>query len=228
LKPNSTAEQLALARETGADVVVAGYEDFHEASQRLEPHPWVDCDDFVAQQFGEVPFSHYSAFLFRRSFINDIPHRQDFALRDDRMFMLEVAVRKPRLSVYRKPAFVHRHHAKGRLQRNSGFRRRFTLWTNVAVYRKAANLLEEQGELSARRRRAAVSYIWPVVRTLAKTELDEATAAADWVFKLDPTFVPPERGVILAAYRFLGFRTTERLVRLWSAFRTPPEDGPLA
>ncbi len=28
-----------------------------------ELHPWVDCDDFIAQQLGEVSFSHYSAFL---------------------------------------------------------------------------------------------------------------------------------------------------------------------
>ena len=115
LKPEANFEQLIQARNDNADLVVAGYEDFYEELDRLEPHPWVDCDDFVAQQFGEVSFSHYSAFLFRRSFIDDTPHRQEFALRDDRMFVLEVAIKKPAISVYRKPAFVHRHHGRGRL-----------------------------------------------------------------------------------------------------------------
>jgi glycosyltransferase involved in cell wall biosynthesis len=225
LKPQANVEQLVQARETEADVVVAGYEDYYEDSDRLEPHPWVDCDDFVAQQFGEVPFSHYSAFLFRRSFIEGIPHRQEFALRDDRMFILEVAIRKPRLAVYRQPAFVHRHHSRGRLQRTSGFPRTLADWTNVEVYRKAVTLLAERGELSARRKRAAVSYVWPVVRNLAKTELDEASAAAKWIFELDPDFVPPVRKSLAMAYKVLGFRATERLLQMRALLGRQPVNG---
>lgn len=219
LEPRANAEQLRLGRASTADVVVAGYVDFHEAENRSEPHPWVDCDDFVAQQFGEVPFSHYSAFLFRRDFISDIPHRQEFALRDDRMFLLEVALRNPRLAVYRESAFVHRHHDRGRLQRTAGFQRTLAHWTNIQVYRKAVAMLEASGELTQRRKRAAVSYIWPVVRTLAKTELDEAAAAARWIFELDPQFVPPERGSIAFGYRTIGFAATERLVGLQARLR---------
>lgn len=226
LKPEANFEQLTQARNDNADVVVAGYEDFYEEPDRLEPHPWVDCDDFIAQQFGEVSFSHYSAFLFRRSFIDDTPHRQEFALRDDRMFILEVAIKKPAVSVYRKPAFVHRHHGGGRLQRTAGFRRSLAHWTNIEVYRKAAALLEQQGNLSPRRRRAAVSYIFPIIRELAKTQLDEAAAAAKWAFALDPTFVPPIRKTLLASYRLIGFRRTEQLLRLWWMLRTPPAAGP--
>ena len=226
LKPEANAEQLRLSRETGADIVVAGYEDFFEGSGRTELHPWVDCNDFIAQQFGEVAFSHYSAFLFRRSFVADVPHRQEFALRDDRMFMLEVAMRRPRLAVYRQPAFVHRQHRQGRLQQASGFRKTVAEWTNVEVYRRAVALLEANGELSSRRRRAAVSYVWPVVRNLAKTQLAEADAAAKWIFEVDPAFVPPVRTPLRLAYRWLGFRTTERLVRLWALFRKPPPGGP--
>ena len=226
LHAEANLSQLMLARETDADVVVAGYEDYYEDLAKLESHPWVDCDDFVAQQFGEVPFSHYSAFLFRRSFIEDIPHRQEFALRDDRMFILEVAIRKPRVAVYRQPAFVHRHHGRGRLQRTSGFRRTLADWTNVEVYRKAVALLAEQGELSARRKRAAVGYVWPVVRNLAKTQLDEASAAAKWIFELDPDFVPPVRKSLAMAYRVLGFRTTERLLRIRALLgRQPVNEG---
>ncbi len=220
LKPEANDGQLRLARETRADLVVAGYEDFYEERGVMEPHPWVDCDDFIAQQFGEVPFSHYSAFLFRRAFIQDIPHRQEFALRDDRMFLLEVAVRNPRIAVYRLPAFVHRHHERGRLQETSGFRRTLAHWTNIEVYRKAVALLAARGELSPRRRRAAVAYIWPVVRTLAKTEREEAAAAAQWIFDLDPEFVPPVRKSISLGYRMLGFAATERLVGLQTALKS--------
>lgn len=222
LKPAANADQLQQGREEGADVVVAGYEDYDDASGQMTPHPWVDCDDFVAQQFGEVPFSHYSAFLFRRAFVADIPHRPEFALRDDRMFMLEVALRDPKLAVYREPAFVHRRHRRGRLQGTAGFRRMLAEWTNIEVYRKAVALLETKGELTARRKRAAVSYVWPVVRSLAKKQPDQAAAAAEWIFRLDPDFVPPERKSILAAYRVLGFRATERLVGIRAMLHKPP------
>jgi glycosyltransferase involved in cell wall biosynthesis len=225
LKPRANFEQLAIARETDADVVVASYEDFYESSGRSEFHPWVDCDDFIAQQFGEVAFSHYSAFLFRRSFVRDIPHRQEFALADDRMFILEVAINKPRLAVYREPAFVHRHHRHERLQRTTGFRKSLANYAHLEVIRKAVGLLDRERELSMRRKRAAVSYIWPIVRNLAKAELDEASAAADWIFKLDPDFVPPVRRVIRLFYKYLGFKATERLIRLWAFFRKPPQ-GP--
>ena len=226
LKPGINTGQLELARSSGADLVVAGYEDFYEEEGRISPHPWVDCDDFVAQQFGEVPFSHYSAFLFRRSFIADIPHRQEFALRDDRMFMLEVAIRGPKLAVFREPAFVHRHHARGRLQGTSGFRRMQADWTNIAVYRKAVAMLAARGELTPRRKRAAVSYIWPVVRNLAKWEIGEAEAAARWVFDLDPGFAPRERRSILLGYKVLGFAATERLVRVQASLRRRSGAGP--
>lgn len=225
LKPGANAEQLKQARDSGADLVVAGYEDFHETSGETTPSPWVDCDDFIAQQFGEVPFSHYSAFLFRRDFIRDIPHRQEFALRDDRMFMLEVAIRQPRLAVYRQPAFVHRHHARGRLQRSAGFARMLGEWTNIEVYRRAVALLAARGELTPRRKRAAVAYVWPVVRNLAKTQLDEASAAAEWIFRLDPEFAPPVRPSIAAAYKHLGFRTTERLIGLRATLLGPVRRG---
>lgn len=226
LEPGANAGQVEMARETNADVVLAGYTDFYETSQRLEEHRWIDCDDFVAQQFGEVPFSHYSAFLFRRSFVLNIPHRQEFALRDDRMFMLEVAIAGPRLAVYRKPAFVHRHHGRARLQRSKGFLGSVADWTNIEIYRKAVALLEARGELTPRRRRAAVAYIWPVVRSFARAQPDAAAEAAEWVFRVDPTFVPPVRKSLLLAYRWLGFRSTERWLRLWAYIHGVPRRGP--
>jgi hypothetical protein len=142
------------------------------------------------------------------------------------MFVLEAAIKGPRLAVYAKPAFVHRHHRRGRLQGTAGFRKSLAEWTNIEVYRKAAALLERKGELSPRRRRAAAAYIWPVVRNLAKTELDAAASAADWIFTLDREFVPPVRAPIRWGYRLLGFRATERLIRLWALLRKPPPAGP--
>lgn len=213
---DANADQLALARETGADLVVAGYEDYAEESGERHVNAWNDCDDFIAQQLGEGWASHYSAFLFRRELIRGIPHRQDFALRDDRLFILEVALRQPRLAVYRQPAFVHRRHGGERLQYTAGFKRDLGYWTHIAIYRKVLGLLEQRGELTPRRKQAAIRTLWPNVRSFAKAYPREAAEVVDWIYRLDPQFVPPVRPALALAYRLLGFAMTERLLRLRS------------
>lgn len=204
--------QLALARETGADLVVAGYEDYDDETGERRVNAWDDCDDFIAQQLGEGWSSHYSAFLFRRDLIRGIPHRQDFALRDDRLFILEVAMRHPRLAIYREPAFVHRRHAGERLQHTSGFRRDLGFWTHISIYRKTLGLLEARGELTLRRKRAAIRMLWPNVRAFARAYPREAAEILDWIYRLDPEFKPPVRPAIAFAYKWLGFATTERFL----------------
>jgi glycosyltransferase involved in cell wall biosynthesis len=222
LKPAANDEQFALARQTGADVVVAGYEDYYDWSGRTVTHPWVECDDFLAQQLGEVPFSSYCAFLFRRAFIQQIPHRQEFALRDDRMFILEVAIAHPRLAVYRSPAFVYRHHRNGRLVRTAGFDRARAADTDIRVIRQALRLAEQSDGVSMRRRKAAVAYLWPAVRTMAHEDVEEAHQTLEWLYELDPSFDPPISGKLKLLYDFLGFKNAERLIRVWRLWRASP------
>ncbi len=217
LTADANLDQLELARRTGADIVLAGYEDCDETTDNRRVNAWVDCDDFIAQQLGEVWPSHYSAFLFRLDLIRDIPHRQDFALRDDRLFILEVAMRNPRPAVYRKPGFVHRRHDGDRLQRTTGFKRDLANWTSIAIFRKVLGVLEARGELTLRRKRAAIGTLWAVVRTFAKAYPDEAAEVVDWFHRLDPDFRPPVRPVLSLSYRLLGFARTERLLRLRAA-----------
>jgi glycosyltransferase involved in cell wall biosynthesis len=214
LADGANDEQLRMARDRAADVVVAGYQDSEDDSGNFHVNDWEPCDDFIAQQLGEGFSSHYSAFLFRRDFIADIPHRQDFAYIDDRMFMIEVALHKPRLAVYDKPAFVHRRHSQGRLQYPDGIVKTVRAWQKIMVYRKALAMLAETGELTPRRSRAGVRFLWTAMRDLAKTHPADAAAVYDWIHELDPDFAPPIRRSLALAYRLLGFRTAEWLVNL--------------
>ncbi|WP_421999006.1 glycosyltransferase family 2 protein [Reyranella sp.] len=214
LTPDANVEQLDLARRTGADVVVAGYCDYEQSTGETVGHDWVDCDDFIAQQLGECWASHYSAFLFRRAFIRDIPHRQEFALKDDRLFILEVALREPSLAVYRKPGFVHRHHGQERLQRTGGLTRDIANWTFISLFRKILSMLESRGDLTERRKQAALRTIWPHVRTLARTSPVEARDVVAWIRRIHPEFRPPVRSSVDAAYRSIGVVATERLLSI--------------
>ena len=222
MSEGANEEQLRQAREEHADIVVAGYQDYDEAAGTLQVNSWEDCDDFIAQQLGEGWSSHYSAFLFRRDFIADIPHRQDFAYIDDRMFMIEVALKKPRLAIYRKPAFVHRRHQRSRLQVSGGIVKTVATWQHLMVYRKAFAMLAAMGELSDRRKRAPLRFIWSLMRELAKTHPAEAVIVYDWIYELDPAFAPPIRRSLALAYRLLGFRAAERLVNMRLHLRPRP------
>lgn len=218
LNDDANELQFDIAEREGADVVVAGF-DLYNDLNFVARRDWVETDDFIAQQLGESFGSHYSAFLFRSDFVRDIPHRtlfaaSEFASRDDRAFMLEVALRHPRIAVASRPTLCHRHHDKPRLQ----FRRRLasigTFIQEVHIYRQILRLLGERNELSPRRIHAANNILWPLAHRLALADIDEGCDIAGWVYRLDPKFRPPEPGLLGWLYRVLGFRTTERLLEV--------------
>lgn len=211
--PEANDSQINVARATGADIVVSGYTVFSEEAIPLETHPWVPCDDFIAQQLGECENSHYSAYLFRRAFIQDIPHRPDFAFRDDRMFVLESALKHPSVAVSDLPALGHRHHGRERLQFRLGIRMAVTNYQHSMVYRTILAELARRGELTERRKKAAAKVLWTLAHWIGYTHSMDAEEVADWVCELDPAFQPPERGLLGTLYRRLGFRRTEAILR---------------
>ncbi len=218
LNPGANERQFEIAESTQADVIVAGL-DIYQDDALVSTDSWCDTDDFIAQQLGESFGSHYSAFLFRKSLIEDIPHRtlfpsSDFASRDDRCFMLEVALRHPRIAVCSAPVLCHRQHTKDRLQFRGALRGVGTNIQQLYIYRQILRLLDQRGELTPRRRRAASKTLWPLAHWTAYSYLNEACEIAEWVFNLDPEFRSPEKGLLGVLYRRIGFRKTELLLRL--------------
>jgi len=218
LNVGANERQYEIAERDEADLVVAGMDIYRDDMlvQRLD---WISTDDFIAQQLGEGFGSHYSAFLYRTDFVRDIPHRtlfpaSDFASRDDRCFLLEVALRHPSISACPEPTLCHLHHDRGRLQFQSGLRGAGTNIQQLYIYRQILRLLEERAELTERRKRAAAIALWPLAHWLAYHDLEEARAVALWIGRLDPGFSPPERGILGLLYRKVGFSATEKLLRL--------------
>ncbi len=214
LLPGVNENQLAVGRTQNADVVVAGYRVFDEKTRTEQVFGWTVCDDFIAQQLGECDSSHYSAYLFRSAFIQNIFHRQEFCFRDDRLFVIEVALQRPRVAVFDSAAIVHRHHERERLQFGHGLRSVVTYWQHLNVYKKALAMLEGRGELTPRRIRAAANVLWPLTHWIAYTHLDDACEVARWLYQMDHDFVPPNSGLLGLLYRRLGFRRTEQILRV--------------
>jgi glycosyltransferase involved in cell wall biosynthesis len=226
LPENAIDEQFEIAERTAADLVVAGY-DIYQDDEHVYTQDWTRCDDFIAQQLGERDGSHYSAFLFRHDLLSDVPHRPDFELRDDRLLILEVALKDPDIAVYDAAALCHRHHDRYRLQAVMGMRGVARNLQQVQLYEYILRRLHERGGLTIRRRRAAAAVLWPLAHWIAYTHPREGAEIAEWVFDLDPSFTPPDLGLMGWMYRVAGFRWTERLLRLrrvlLSPFRSVPQ-----
>jgi glycosyltransferase involved in cell wall biosynthesis len=210
--------QIALAR-CGADIVVGGYKVRYEDDRSEFTVNWTPCDDFIAQQLGECNSSHYSAYIFRRTFLHDLCHRQEFAFRDDRMFVIEAAMKNPSVTIHDLPCFIHRHHGRERIQFRHGLVSDVTNWQELQVFEKAERLLDAAGALNERRKRAIAKTLWPLAHRIASTHLEEAGKVVDRIRRLDPTFTVPEKGLLGSLYRAIGFRSTQRLVRIARAMR---------
>lgn len=207
-------QQFELAERERADLAVSGYKVVDESGNTMKARDYEETDDFIAQQLGESDGSHYSGFLFRRDFISDIPHRQEYGARDDRMFILEVALKKPKIRVLPTPGIEVLHHSKERLQFPNGLRGSATHYSHLTIYKKILGELAMHNELTLRRCKAACKILWPLAHWIANTHLDEACEVADWVYQLDPSFRPPEPRLLGKLYSRLGFRKTEKILRL--------------
>ena len=198
--------QLLTADTHKADLVFSGFEIVEENGDPIGRRPRSASDDFIAQQLGEGDGSHYSAFLFRRSFIADIPHRADYGAVDDRMFILEVALAGPVVVSDPEPALLHTVHARDRMQGYRGLASAATNHQRVQLFRRILERLLDSGELTGRRRRAVAPTLWSLSHWIAYAYPDEACDVAEWVYRLVPDFVPPDAGAIGFAYRTIGFR----------------------
>ena len=214
LEPGANDAQIAIARETGADIVLGDYRTFDDRTGASTDATLVANDDFIAQQLGEGEYSHYSAFLFRREFIRDIPHRPEFLAVDDRMFVLEAALRHPRLATYRGTVLVHRHHDRGRLQAPNTMQAEIPIVrAEHAIYTKVMAQLQERNELTERRKRALAGLLWPLAHRMARHDLEEAVGIVREIYRLDPAFEIPDTGLLPTLYRRFGFRFVSLLLR---------------
>lgn len=205
--------------QASGDIVVAGYDAWYEESGTTIAHPWSDCGDFLAQQLGECDSSHYSAYLFRKTFLRDIRHRPEFSFHDDRMFVIEAAMALPKVVAVDGPTLLHRHHRRDRLQFQPGSSAIVTNWQDLRMYRRAVDMLVGRGLSNPRRLRATCNNIWPLALRISATHRDEGRAVRDWLYTLDPQFSVPQQGLQSRLHRMLGFDLAIRVTNAARAAR---------
>jgi glycosyltransferase involved in cell wall biosynthesis len=218
LNKGAIDEQFQLAEANSSDLVVSGYRVIDQGNKTIKEQPWINCDDFIAQQLGECDGSHYSAFLFTKEILSDVPHRPDYSFRDDRMLVLEVAIKHPRIAVHTGLALVHLQHTNERLQFNGGLQKSVQNHQHLNIYKHIIDRLIRQNDFNKRRAAAATTVLWPLAHWMARDYLNDAVEIAKWIFELDPNFQVPEKGLLGTLYKKIGFKRTEQLLRLRRAF----------
>jgi glycosyltransferase involved in cell wall biosynthesis len=219
LLPNSTDELFSAAEHHELDITCAGYQVFNEDETFLKEITWTVCDDFLAQQLGECDSSHYSAYLFKKDFIKDIPHRQEYGAYDDRKFMIEAAMQQLKTGYINTPTFAHREHNKGRLQQSTGLQASANHLALLNIYKESFDELANKGALTQRHKNAACNTLWHLAHWIAKTDMVKGRDTYKWVYQLNPAFRPTENLIIARLYQAIGFVNTEKLLRLRRAFK---------
>jgi glycosyltransferase involved in cell wall biosynthesis len=215
LLPGTIDRQLSEAERSGADIVYSKVDLYFEQTEERRDLPELpDWDDFMAVQLGEAPGGHFLGMLFRRELVEQVPRRPDFALREDRMFLLEVALLEPRLARVPGPAGCWVQHG-GQMQAGyRGMQAVVANWQNLSIFERTLSRLEQRGRLTERRRKAACRTLWPLAHLIADHSLDEACRLEQWIRSLDPGFEVPNSGMTGWLYRTIGFRRTQQLLLL--------------
>lgn len=211
LIPDAAQRQLDLMLDGDFDVCAASYTAVYANSGARIDHVWRDCGDFLAQQLGECDSSHYSAYLFRRSFLADIRHRPEFSSRDDRIFVIEAAMKEPRVAQFAAPTLLHNHHDHGRIQFQPGSTAVACDWQERAMWRQVVARLDAEGLLDARRRLAIANNIWPLAKRIGARFPGEGAELLRWLRQLAPDYVIPNHGFD-RLYRGLGYRPAQTIV----------------
>jgi len=218
LLPYSTDELYKEGERKNLDIICAGYKLFNEDETFLKQVDWTICDDFLAQQLGECDSSHYSAYLFKRDFIKDIPHRQEYGALDDRQFIIEAAMQYPATGFITTLSLAHRVHQQQRLQNVWGLQENVTHLAQLVIYKKCFAALHEKGILTQRYKDAACNNLWHLAHWIAKTNITHAQDLYKWVYELNPGFKPYENLAIARLYKIIGFTYTEKLLKLRRLF----------
>jgi glycosyltransferase involved in cell wall biosynthesis len=227
LAPGIIDKQLEAADSMNASLVYSRVDAYDLHNTRVIEKPELPLwDDFLAVQLGEGDQSHFLGMMFKRELIESVvPRRPEFALRDDRMFLLEVGLRNPKLALVPGCGGYWTKHSSQMHDRYTAIEDVVASWQMIGIYRRILGLLERRGDLTQRRRRAAAPRIWLEAHHIARVNLREASQIAAWVRRLDPSFVPGP-GLLGRLYQTLGFTTVERILNIRRALVAPFRSSP--
>lgn len=213
LCPGTIDQQYQDAITTNAQLVCGRVDLYDDVSRKItvcaELSNW---EDFLEVQLSNRYGSHFLGMLFHRDLVEKTPRRPDFALREDRMFLLEVALLNPVFTISTGCAGYWVQHGGQMQGKYSGLQSQAANLQHLTIFRRILGQLEATGRLEQKYKRAATTVLWPLAHWIAKDHIAAGSEVVNWVYELDPEFKIPENGALGFMYRTLGFKTTEKLL----------------
>jgi glycosyltransferase involved in cell wall biosynthesis len=208
-------KQFLKAEEKNADLVYSRVDNYNEktgnSSINTDIIPW---DDFTEVQLSNRFGSHFLGMLFRTEWVKKVPRRPDFALREDRMFLLEYGLLNPKIEFVSGCAGYWVQHDTQMQGNYLGLKSQVTNWQHLNLFKRILGQLETAGQLTAARKKAACTVLWPLAHWIAKEHPKEAIEVVKWIYQLDPDFSIPETGLLYYLYKKIGFKRTEQLLKI--------------
>ena len=152
--------------------------------------------------------------LFHKDLVEHAPRRSEFAFREDRMFLLEVALLKPRFVVVEGCGGYWVKHQQQMQSNYAGYQSTVVNLQHLQIYKRILSTLEAEGKLAVRYKKAACTLLWTLAHWIAKDNLLAGVSVYNWILELDPEFKIPTVGFINTLYRRLGFTTTEKILKI--------------
>lgn len=206
--------QLMAAEKEGADLVYSAVGNYYEETQlKTEPPEISPWPEFLEVQLSNRYGSHFLGMLFKTEWVKKVPRRPEFALREDRAFLLEYGLLNPKIVFVEGCAGYWTVHSTQMQGNYSGVRAQEANRQHLGIFKMILSELEARGQLSNARKQAACTVLWPLAHWIAKDHLSEATEVVKWIYQLDPSFDIPEKGFLGKLYATLGFKYTELLMR---------------
>jgi len=213
LTESTIDDQFKVAEDNCADLVYSKVDIYNNDNGQIFKSPQIErWNDFLEIQLSNRPGSHFLGMLFKTNHVKNIPRRADFALREDRMFLLEYGLLEPK-TVFLDICAGYWVKHNDQMQANyQGWEAQVTNWQHLNIYKNIVQHLQSNNKLTQGRRNAVSESLWPLAHWIAKAHLKEAIEIVKWIYELNPDFQIPETGLLGWCYRKLGFTTTEKIL----------------
>ncbi|RYE55899.1 MAG: glycosyltransferase, partial [Sphingobacteriales bacterium] len=151
-------KQFQAAENANADLVYSRVDGYVEEEQRLIEYPEItEWPDFFEVQLSAGYGSHFLGMQFRTELVLQTPRRPEFALREDRIFLLEYCLLNPVIAFVPGRAGYWVKHGEQMQGNYNGMASQVANWQHYNIFKKILKVLEERNELTVPRKKAAAT-----------------------------------------------------------------------
>lgn len=219
LLPGIIDLQLEAAKMADADLVCNRVDDYEHETQAITSYPDIDWDDFLTVQLGNNYGSHFLGMLFRTDWVRTVPRRPEFALREDRMFLLEYGLLNPKVVCLSGCAGYWVKHGRQMNNNYNGLTSQAANYQHLNIYKKIISSLAAVNKLTTARKNAASVSIFKLAEWIARSDIRTSLEMLKWIKTLNPYFSIDRNDLIGKLYRYFGFKFTHRILNIIRAIK---------